>query len=73
MKMSIKTVASIEEALEHIAQYSSKHSEAIIAEDRAKVEQFLKAVDAAVVFANTSTGFTDGGQFGLSAEIGIST
>lgn len=73
MKMSIKTVASIEEALEHIAQYSSKHSEAIIAEDRAKVEQFLKAVDAAVVFANTSTAFTDGGQFGLGAEIGIST
>jgi glutamate-5-semialdehyde dehydrogenase len=73
MKMSIKTVTSLEEALEHIAQYSSKHSEAIVAEDSAKVEQFLKAVDAAVVFANTSTAFTDGGQFGLGAEIGIST
>ena len=73
MKMSIKTVTSLEEALEHIAQYSSKHSEAIVAEDSATVEQFFKAVDAAVVFANTSTAFTDGGQFGLGAEIGIST
>ncbi len=73
MKMSVKTVNSLEEALNHIAQYSSKHSEAIVAEDAATIERFLKTVDAAVVFANTSTAFTDGAQFGLGAEIGIST
>lgn len=73
MKMSIKTVASLEEALEHIAQYSSQHSEAIIADDATAVDTFLKNVDAAVVYANTTTAFTDGAQFGLGAEIGIST
>ena len=73
MKMSIKTVPSFEAALDHIAKYSSKHSEAIIAEDAATIDFFLKTVDAAVVYANTSTSFTDGSQFGLGAEIGIST
>ena len=73
MKMSIKTVNSVEEALDHIAEYSSKHSEAIIAEDNSTVDYFLKNVDAAVVYANTSTAFTDGAQFGMGAEIGIST
>lgn len=73
MKLSIKTVNSLEEALAHIARYSSKHSEAIIAEDKATVDHFLRAVDAAAVYANTSTAFTDGAQFGLGAEIGIST
>ncbi|MEI8186121.1 MAG: glutamate-5-semialdehyde dehydrogenase [Chlorobiaceae bacterium] len=73
LQMSIKTVASLEEALEHIAHYSSRHSEAIIAEDRETKECFLKRVDAAVVYANASTAFTDGAQFGLGAEIGIST
>jgi glutamate-5-semialdehyde dehydrogenase len=73
MKMSIKTVSSLATALEHIAEYSSKHSEAIIAEDEKTVEIFLKNVDAAVVYANASTSFTDGSQFGLGAEIGIST
>lgn len=73
MKMSIKTVEGIEEALEHIATHSSKHSEAIISENEANVETFFKAVDAAAVYANTSTAFTDGAQFGLGAEIGIST
>lgn len=73
MKMSIKTVDSLEEALEHIARYSSKHSETIVAEDEATIEYYLKNVDAAVVYANVSTAFTDGGQFGLGAEIGIST
>ena len=73
MKMALKTVASFEEALEHIAAYSSKHSEAIISENAAHVEQFLNSVDAAAVYANTSTAFTDGAQFGLGAEIGIST
>ena len=73
MKMSVKTVSGLEETLEHIARYSSKHSEAIIADDGVVVEAFLKNVDAAVVYANTSTAFTDGAQFGLGAEIGIST
>lgn len=73
MKMSIKTVSGLEEALEHIHRYSSKHSEAIVAEDPAVIEQFLNNVDAAAVYANTSTAFTDGGQFGMGAEIGIST
>ncbi len=72
-KMSVKTVDSIEEALEHIERYSSKHSEAIISEDEANIELFLNRVDAAAVYANTSTAFTDGAQFGLGAEIGIST
>ena len=73
LKMSVKTVASLEEALQHIAHFSSRHSEAIIADDSEAKELFLKRVDAAVVYANTSTAFTDGAQFGLGAEIGIST
>ena len=73
MKMSVKTVENVDEALDHIMEFSSKHSEAIIAEDAEIVEYFLKNIDAAVVYANTSTAFTDGGQFGLGAEIGIST
>jgi glutamate-5-semialdehyde dehydrogenase len=73
MKMSIKTVVSMDDALEHIAAYSSKHSEAIIAEDESALETFLKCVDAAAVYANTSTAYTDGAQFGMGAEIGIST
>jgi glutamate-5-semialdehyde dehydrogenase len=72
-KMSIKTVADLPGALDHIARYSSKHSEAIIAEDDTIIDTFLKSVDAAAVYANTSTAFTDGGQFGFGAEIGIST
>lgn len=73
MKMAIKTVDSLEEALEHIAKNSSKHSEAIISENAADIETFLNRVDAAAVYVNASTGFTDGAQFGLGAEIGIST
>ena len=73
LKMSVKTVSSLEEALQHIAHFSSRHSEAIIADDSEAKELFLKRVDAAVVYANTSTAFTDGAQFGLGAEIGIST
>ncbi len=72
-KMSIKTVKSIEEAVSHIKKYSSKHSEAIIAEEENAFSYFLNQVDAAVVYANASTAFTDGGQFGMAAEIGIST
>ena len=73
LRMSIKTVADLDEALDHINRFSSKHSEAIVAEDPAVIEKFLKQVDAAAVYANTSTAFTDGGQFGMGAEIGIST
>lgn len=72
-KMSIRTVDSIEDALGHISMYSSKHSECIISEDPEAVALFQKAVDAACVYANVSTAFTDGAQFGFGAEIGIST
>lgn len=72
-KMAIKTVATFEEALEHISTYSSKHSEAIVTEDGHRKELFRKMVDAAAVYCNVSTAFTDGAQFGLGAEIGIST
>jgi glutamate-5-semialdehyde dehydrogenase len=73
MKMSIKTVDNLQQALDHIAINSSKHSEAIISEDENNIETFLNRVDAAAVYVNTSTAFTDGAQFGLGAEIGIST
>ncbi|MDB5000086.1 MAG: gamma-glutamyl-phosphate reductase [Mucilaginibacter sp.] len=73
MKMAIKTVDSLDEALNHIAVNSSKHSEAIISEDENHIETFLNQVDAAAVYVNASTAFTDGAQFGLGAEIGIST
>ncbi len=73
LKMAIKTVGSLNEALDHIASYSSKHSEAIISESQENIERFLMEVDAAAVYANASTAFTDGNQFGLGAEIGIST
>ncbi len=72
-KMAIRTVGSLDEAVEHIARYSSKHSEAIVSEDKAACEEFFKRVDAACVYCNASTAFTDGAQFGLGAEIGIST
>lgn len=72
-KMSIKTVDKIDEALKHIQTYSSKHSEAIISDIPENIERFLNEVDAAAVYSNTSTAFTDGAQFGLGAEIGIST
>ena len=72
-KMSIRTVESIQEALRHISRYSSKHSECIVSEDSDAVALFQKTVDAACVYANVSTAFTDGAQFGFGAEIGIST
>jgi glutamate-5-semialdehyde dehydrogenase len=72
-KMSIKTVRSLEEALAHIEKHSSRHSEAIISENVPNIAKFLNVVDAACVYANASTAFTDGGQFGMGAEIGIST
>jgi glutamate-5-semialdehyde dehydrogenase len=73
LRMSIKTVKNLDEALDHIATYSSKHSEAILSENQENINRFLMEVDAAAVYANASTAFTDGNQFGLGAEIGIST
>jgi glutamate-5-semialdehyde dehydrogenase len=72
-KCSVKTVSGIDEALRHIRNFSSKHSEAIVSENKVLCERFLNEVDAAAVFSNASTRFTDGGVFGLGAEIGIST
>ncbi|MCU0472949.1 MAG: glutamate-5-semialdehyde dehydrogenase [Bacteroidales bacterium] len=72
-KMAIKTAGTFGEALDHIAKYSSKHSEAIISEDTKRLDEFCRSVDAAAVYANASTAFTDGAEFGLGAEIGIST
>ncbi|MCC3153248.1 glutamate-5-semialdehyde dehydrogenase [Hymenobacter sp. BT770] len=73
LKMAVKTVGSLDEAMDHIAQHGSRHSEAIVSEDAAHIDTFLRTVDAAAVYANASTAFTDGAQFGLGAEIGIST
>ena len=72
-KMAIKTVASFKDAIAHITKHTSKHSECIVAEDEETIENFLKVIDAGAVYANVSTAFTDGAQFGLGAEIGIST
>lgn len=72
-KMSIRTVGSLDEAVAHITRYSSRHSEAIVSEDREAIREFQRRVDAACVYANVSTAFTDGAQFGMGAEIGIST
>ena len=72
-KMAIRTVASLEEAIEHIDQYGSGHSEAIITQNEETARRFQQAVDAACVYWNAPTSFTDGAQFGLGAEIGIST
>jgi glutamate-5-semialdehyde dehydrogenase len=71
--MAIKTVDNIESAVNHISTYSSKHSECIISENETNINYFDKAVDAACIYTNVSTAFTDGAQFGLGAEIGIST
>lgn len=71
--LAIKTVSCMEEAMEHIARYGTGHSEAIITKDYARARRFLNEVDAAAVYVNASTRFTDGGEFGLGAEIGIST
>lgn len=70
---AIKVVDSLDEALAHIERYGSGHSEAIVTEDKSVATRFLNEVDAACVYANASTRFTDGGQFGMGAEIGIST
>jgi len=72
-KMSIKTVPDTKEAMEHIARYGSKHSECIVTENKKTADWFQNQVDAACVYVNVSTSFSDGAQFGLGAEIGIST
>ncbi len=73
LKMAVKTVDSFDEAIEQINSNSSKHSEAIISENQERIETFRKLIDASSVYSNVSTAFTDGAQFGLGAEIGIST
>ncbi len=71
--LAVKLVAGIDEALAHIARHGSGHTEAIVTEDKAAAERFLREVDAAIVMTNASTQFADGGEFGFGAEIGIST
>lgn len=71
--LAVKVVGSLEEAIKHIAKYSTGHSDAIISDDYEAIEKFLNEVDSAVVYANASTRFTDGGQFGFGGELGIST
>ncbi len=73
LEMSVRTVDSLDEALEHIRTYGSQHTEVILTEDRAAARRFTAEVDAAVVVVNASSRFTDGGEFGFGAEIGIST
>lgn len=73
LKMAVKVVDSLDQAIEHINRYSTGHTEAIMAEDYEAIEEFTKRVDSAVVMVNASTRFTDGGQFGMGAELGIST
>ncbi|MGI5913869.1 MAG: glutamate-5-semialdehyde dehydrogenase [Bacteroidales bacterium] len=72
-KMSVKTVGSIDEAIDHVTRYSSKHSESIVSKNDKNLAKYCRLIDAAVVYTNTSTAFTDGAEFGLGAEIGIST
>jgi len=73
LRLAIKTVKNIKEALDHIQTFGSNHSEGIITENQDLAEEFLQKVDAACVFVNTSIAFTDGGEFGMGCEIGIST
>ncbi|MBO8163302.1 MAG: glutamate-5-semialdehyde dehydrogenase [Brevibacillus sp.] len=73
LTLAVRTVDSLEEALQHIERYGTGHSEAIVTENEQNARQFLAAVDAAAVYHNASTRFTDGGEFGFGAEIGIST
>lgn len=73
LEMNFKIVNSIDEAIDHISRYSTKHSEVIVTEDKKNAERFLKEIDSACVYHNASTRFTDGGCFGFGAEVGIST
>ena len=71
--LAIKTVAGLEEAIDHIARHGSHHTDAIVTDDAAAAETFLNRVDSAIVMHNASTQYADGGEFGMGAEIGIST
>ena len=71
--ISVKVVSSLDEAVEHIMKYTSGHSECIVTENYTNANKFTESVDAAAVYVNASTRFTDGGEFGFGAEIGIST
>jgi glutamate-5-semialdehyde dehydrogenase len=71
--LAVRVVDSLEEALDHISQHSTQHSDAIITEDYSNAMRFVDAVDSAAVYVNASTRFTDGGEFGLGAEVAIST
>lgn len=71
--LAVRVVDSLDEAMDHIAQYGTRHSEAIVTRDLGNAERFLRSVDAAAVYVNASTRFTDGGEFGMGAEVGIST
>ena len=73
LKLAVKIVSGLEEAIEHIETHGSHHSDAIVTTDPARAERFLNEVDSATVYWNASTRFTDGGEFGFGAEIGIST
>jgi glutamate-5-semialdehyde dehydrogenase len=73
LDLAVRVVSDLDQALEHIARYSTHHTEAIITDSAAHAERFLSEVDSAVVMVNASTRFTDGGQFGFGAEVGIST
>jgi glutamate-5-semialdehyde dehydrogenase len=73
LDLSVKVVDDLDAALSHIARYSTHHTESILTNDMANAERFLNEVDSAVVMVNASTRFTDGGEFGFGAEVGIST
>ena len=73
LDLAVRVVADLDEALSHIAKYSTHHTESIITEDVANAERFLAELDSAVVMVNAATRFTDGGEFGFGAEVGIST
>ena len=71
--LAVGVVGSVDEAIEHIGKHSTHHSDAIITEDKAAADRFIRMVDSAAVYVNASTRFTDGGEFGLGCEMGIST
>jgi glutamate-5-semialdehyde dehydrogenase len=73
LKMAVKTVDSLEEAIDHVNRHGSGHSEAIVTRDDAAADAFTGGIDAACVYVNASTRFTDGGEFGMGAEMGNST